>query len=119
MVLSGTFDRADLPGTAGSCCRAPRRSRRLGGRRLLRRRDRRPRRLGSGVGWFDMRIFVFGVAAILTSAAALAQDINTGPGTVEARCRRRHGADGNGAQMAPAILPRPPTRDDPQLAARL
>ncbi len=64
-----------------------------------------------------MRIFVFGVAAILTSAAALAQDINTGRVTFEARCGRCHGADGNGAEMAPSILQRLRTRDDRQLAA--
>ncbi len=64
-----------------------------------------------------MRIFVFGVAALLTSAAALAQDIDPGRVTFEARCGRCHGADGNGAEMAPSILQRLRTRDDRQLAA--
>src|SRR5258708_14884787 len=64
-----------------------------------------------------MRIFVFGMAAILASAAALAQDVPPGRVTFEARCGRCHGADGNGAEMAPSILQRLRTRDDKQLAA--
>src|SRR5258708_12025995 len=64
-----------------------------------------------------MRIFVFGVAALLTSAAALAQDVPPGRVTFEARCGGCRGADGNGAEMAPSILQRLRTRDDKQLAA--
>jgi cytochrome c553 len=64
-----------------------------------------------------MRVFVFGLAAVLLAAAALAQDIDPGRRSFEARCGRCHGADGNGAEMAPSIVQRLRARDDRQLAA--
>jgi alcohol dehydrogenase (cytochrome c) len=64
-----------------------------------------------------MRVFVFGLAAVLLAAAVLAQDIDPGRRSFEARCGRCHGADGNGAEMAPSIVQRLRARDDRQLAA--
>ena len=64
-----------------------------------------------------MRVLVFSLFAVLLATVVLAQDIDPGRRSFEARCGRCHGADGNGAEMAPSIVQRLRARDDRQLAA--
>ncbi len=54
---------------------------------------------------------------ISASAEARGQDIGPGRTAYESRCGRCHGADGNGGDMGPAILPRLAALDDGQLRA--
>ena len=50
-------------------------------------------------------------------SAALAQEVDPGRRTFEARCGRCHAADGTGTEMGPNILQRLKAHDDAQLAA--
>src|SRR5450432_1685714 len=52
--------------------------------------------------WLSMRISVFLIAS-LAAAHLSAQDTDPGRVVFENRCARCHGADGNGAEMGPAI----------------
>src|SRR5437762_9504336 len=74
----------------------------------------RPARLYAGG---RMRTFTLALIALLLPAGARAQGIDPGRRTFEGICGRCHGADGNGAEMGPAIVQRLRARDDRQLAA--
>ena len=52
---------------------------------------------------------------VVTGAALMAQNVDAGRKTFEARCASCHGADGNGGDMGPAIVLRLSTLDDSQL----
>src|SRR5471032_57342 len=66
--------------------------------------------------WLSMRISVFLIAS-LAAAHLSAQDTDPGRVVFENRCARCHGADGNGAEMGPAIRGRLAARNDQQLVS--
>lgn len=65
----------------------------------------------------SMRVSTAVLCVTLSARAALAQTPDAGRRTYESRCSRCHGADGNGGELAPAIVARLPLRTDDQLSA--